>query len=66
MDPEVFMFCLGVVYGMTQSLVYIYLHDTLKLPMHMIGIIGLIMVSADLLAGRLVIWVRLIKEGDRE
>lgn len=51
------LFCLGVVYGMTQSLLYIYLHDTLNLPMHLIGIIGLIMIAADLLASKLVIWV---------
>lgn len=50
-------FCLGVVYGMTQSLVYLYLHDTLMLPMHMIGVIGFMMVSSDLLANQFVIWV---------
>ncbi|CAO3640585.1 unnamed protein product [Mucor hiemalis] len=50
--------CLGVVYGMTQSLVYLYLHDTLGLPMHMIGIIGLISIAAELLADNLAIWVR--------
>ncbi|GAA5807186.1 hypothetical protein MFLAVUS_000541 [Mucor flavus] len=51
------LFCLGVVYGMTQSLLYIYLHDTLNLPMHLVGIIGLIMIAADLLASKLVIWI---------
>lgn len=50
--------CLGVVYGMTQSLVYLYLHDTLGLPMHMIGIIGLISIAAELLADVLAIQVR--------
>ncbi|CAO3625658.1 unnamed protein product [Mucor fragilis] len=47
--------CLGVVFGMTQSLLYIYLHDNLRFPMHLIGVIGLTTISADLLASKLVI-----------
>ncbi|KAI7895188.1 uncharacterized protein EV154DRAFT_496239 [Mucor mucedo] len=51
------IFCLGLVHGMTQSLLYIYLHDALELPMHLIGIVGLIIITADLLASKLVIWI---------
>ncbi|CAO0802671.1 unnamed protein product [Mucor circinelloides] len=51
--------CLGIVFGMTQSLLYIYLHDILKFPMHLIGVIGLITICADLLASKLVIRVSL-------
>ncbi|KAL9551358.1 hypothetical protein MBANPS3_004290 [Mucor bainieri] len=47
--------CLGIVYGMTQSLLYIYLYDNLKFPMHLIAVIGFTTISADLLASRLVI-----------
>ncbi|CEP18514.1 hypothetical protein [Parasitella parasitica] len=47
--------CLGVVFGMTQSLLYIYLHDILKFPMHLLGIIGLTTIFAELLASKLVI-----------
>lgn len=51
------MFSLGLVFGMTQTLLFPYLHDILEFPMHMIGMIGLIMIFADLLASRLVIRV---------
>lgn len=51
------LFCLGLVYGMTQSLLYLYLYETLGLPMHTIGIIGSVKIAADLLANKLVIWV---------
>ncbi|GAN11320.1 hypothetical protein MAM1_0543c10879 [Mucor ambiguus] len=49
--------CLGIVFGMTQSLLYIYLHDNLKFPMHLIGVIGFTTISADFLASKLVIEV---------
>jgi hypothetical protein len=52
--------CLGIVFGMTQSLLYIYLHEILKFPMHLIGAIGLTTISADLLASKLVIKVSFI------
>jgi hypothetical protein len=51
------LFCLGIVFGMTQPLLYLYLHDTLGVPMHSIGIIGSMFLIADLLATRLVISV---------
>ncbi|KAK4515789.1 uncharacterized protein ATC70_010743 [Mucor velutinosus] len=47
--------CLGIVFGMTQSLLYIHLHDNLKFPMHLIGVVGLATISADILASKLVI-----------
>ena len=49
--------CLGLVHGMTQTLVFLYLHEILGLPMHMIGFIGSVMIAADLLANKLVIKV---------
>lgn len=52
--------CLGIVFGMTQSLLYIYLRDILKFPMHLIGIVGLTIISADLLASKLVTKVSFI------
>lgn len=52
------LFCLGIVFGMTQSLLYLYLHDTMGVPMHSIGIIGSMVIIANLLATRLVISVR--------
>lgn len=52
------MFSLGLVFGMTQTLLFPYLHDILEFPMHMIGFIGLIMIVADLLASLLVIRVK--------
>lgn len=52
------MFSLGIVFGMTQTLLFPYLHDLLDFPMHIIGIIGLIMIVADLLASLLVIRVK--------
>lgn len=51
------LFCLGVVFGLTQSLLFLYVHDTLQLPMHFVGVVGFMMVCADLLASEFVLWV---------
>ncbi|KAI8371199.1 hypothetical protein EDC96DRAFT_439707 [Choanephora cucurbitarum] len=49
------IFCLGMAYGMTQPLLYLYLHDTLGFPMHTLGLMGCMTIMADYLAHYLVI-----------
>ncbi|KAI8365115.1 hypothetical protein BD560DRAFT_161092 [Blakeslea trispora] len=51
------IFCLGIVFGMTQPLLYLHLHDTLGFPMHTIGLIGFLTILADYLARHLVLKV---------
>jgi hypothetical protein len=60
------LFCLGIVFGMTQPLLYIYLHDSMGVPMHSIGIIGSMIIVSDLLATRLVISVSIIKKREKK
>ncbi|KAI7897599.1 uncharacterized protein BX663DRAFT_527656 [Cokeromyces recurvatus] len=43
------MFTLGVIWGMTQSLLFVYL-DKMNIPMHTIGAVGSVMIITDLLA----------------
>ncbi|KAI9477887.1 MAG: hypothetical protein EXX96DRAFT_482768 [Benjaminiella poitrasii] len=52
-------FMLGVVWGMSQTFVFVYL-DSLNAPMHLIGAVGAVTVIADLLA-RLAILVYIYK-----
>ena len=49
----------GVVSSMMNALLYIYLHDGLGLPMHLIGMVGMVAIAAKVASKPLVHWVRL-------
>lgn len=53
------VFSMGTVSAMMNALLYIYLHDGLGLPMHMIGIVGMVSTAAKVAAKPIVQhWVR--------
>lgn len=41
---------LGTVYGMTQSMIYLFLYDTFKVPMPILGLVGFMMIMSSPLA----------------
>ncbi|KAI7857307.1 hypothetical protein BDC45DRAFT_29425 [Circinella umbellata] len=50
------VFLAGVGSSMMNALLYIYLHDGLGLPMHLIGIVGMVAVAAKVASKPLVHW----------
>ena len=56
------VFSMGTVSAMMNALLYIYLHDGLGLPMHMIGIVGMVSTAAKVAAKPIVQhWVRYMR-----
>ena len=54
---QISFLCLGIVRGMTQSVIYLFLYDKLKMPTYIIGAVGSMETLSSLLADRLLIHV---------
>ncbi|CEG73989.1 hypothetical protein RMATCC62417_09266 [Rhizopus microsporus] len=54
---QISFLCLGIVRGMTQSVIYLFLYDKLKMPTYIIGAVGSMEIFSSLLADRLLIHV---------
>lgn len=52
------MALLGIASAVVNALMYIYLHDNLGLPMHLVGLVGMLDIAAHVAARHLVRWVR--------
>lgn len=52
------MALLGIASAAVNALMYIYLHDNLGLPMHLVGLVGMLDIAAHVAARHLVRWVR--------
>lgn len=51
------LFVLGMAGAMMNALLYIFLHDSLGIPMHMVGIVGMVTIASEVAARNSVSWV---------